>query len=233
VQDVFQYSLTGTFLSKFSLVNDNQHPKGISSDGASLYIVDDGSSQDRVYQYTTAGALISSWPLTKDNNSPEGNTVLGNEMLVVDERGGSDEVFRYTITGTFLNKFDQVNDNQHSRGITSLGAPSPGVCTVCAPICGDGFLDVGEQCDDGNLINGDGCDNNCEVETVCDCDSRVAQLEVQYSGINGVTVEVYDSNNSGNLIVSFNNVQNGQLSYHHHTVHQILKSRYHKLQLYI
>src|SRR5215210_35264 len=31
-------------------------------------------------------------------------------------------------------------------------------------ICGDGVLDVGEQCDDGNLVNGDGCSKTCEVE---------------------------------------------------------------------
>jgi cysteine-rich repeat protein len=30
--------------------------------------------------------------------------------------------------------------------------------------CGDGTVDVGEQCDDGNEINGDGCSNTCETE---------------------------------------------------------------------
>ena len=34
----------------------------------------------------------------------------------------------------------------------------------CEPICGDGHLDEGEQCDDGNRINGDGCDANCQIE---------------------------------------------------------------------
>ena len=34
------------------------------------------------------------------------------------------------------------------------------------PFCGDGFLEprLGEQCDDGNLTNGDGCDANCAPE---------------------------------------------------------------------
>ena len=31
-------------------------------------------------------------------------------------------------------------------------------------VCGDGVVDAGEQCDDGNLINGDGCSETCEVE---------------------------------------------------------------------
>jgi cysteine-rich repeat protein len=35
-----------------------------------------------------------------------------------------------------------------------------------AAICGDNILDTefGEQCDDGNLIDGDGCDSSCQTE---------------------------------------------------------------------
>jgi cysteine-rich repeat protein len=31
------------------------------------------------------------------------------------------------------------------------------------PRCGNGFVDPGEQCDDGNLVNGDGCEANCTL----------------------------------------------------------------------
>jgi cysteine-rich repeat protein len=37
---------------------------------------------------------------------------------------------------------------------------------VTAAICGDGTVDPGEQCDDGNLVDGDGCDSNC-TPTAC------------------------------------------------------------------
>jgi cysteine-rich repeat protein len=30
--------------------------------------------------------------------------------------------------------------------------------------CGDGFVDEGEQCDDGNMIDGDGCSAACTIE---------------------------------------------------------------------
>jgi len=33
-----------------------------------------------------------------------------------------------------------------------------------APRCGDGYLDPGEQCDDGNRADGDGCDSHCLLE---------------------------------------------------------------------
>lgn len=38
---------------------------------------------------------------------------------------------------------------------TATGTPT------ATPACGDGIVQPGEQCDDGNRINCDGCDNNC------------------------------------------------------------------------
>ena len=37
---------------------------------------------------------------------------------------------------------------------------------VAGPECGDGIIDVTEECDDNNGSNGDGCDNNC-TNTAC------------------------------------------------------------------
>ena len=41
---------------------------------------------------------------------------------------------------------------------------------MAAPtVCGDGYLNTysGEQCDDGNLVNGDGCSSQCLIEGFC------------------------------------------------------------------
>ena len=41
-------------------------------------------------------------------------------------------------------------------------------CTLSR--CGDGIVDSGllfEECDDGNLVDGDGCDSTCTVEVTC------------------------------------------------------------------
>ncbi|MDO8667913.1 MAG: lamin tail domain-containing protein [bacterium] len=35
---------------------------------------------------------------------------------------------------------------------------------IIAPVCGDGQLDSEEECDDGNLANGDGCSAACQIE---------------------------------------------------------------------
>lgn len=38
-------------------------------------------------------------------------------------------------------------------------------------VCGNGVLVVGEECDDGNLWNGDGCSSTCHYEDTCGCAS--------------------------------------------------------------
>ena len=77
------------------------------------------------------------------------------------------------LTLPFVGK--QIN-NSLNRAVAQQsceGAPSQqaceGICywdTSChTNICGDGHSDgPNEQCDDGNLTNGDGCDSNCQIE---------------------------------------------------------------------
>jgi cysteine-rich repeat protein len=36
-----------------------------------------------------------------------------------------------------------------------------------APVCGNGALEAGEACDDGNLNGGDGCSSTCSIEQQC------------------------------------------------------------------
>ena len=40
-------------------------------------------------------------------------------------------------------------------------------CSVCPPVCGNGEKEFGEECDDGNRWNGDGCTHDCRFEPFC------------------------------------------------------------------
>jgi TonB family protein len=42
----------------------------------------------------------------------------------------------------------------------NCGQPAPPV----AAVCGNSSLEAGEQCDDGNMLNGDGCSATCRIE---------------------------------------------------------------------
>lgn len=52
------------------------------------------------------------------------------------------------------------------------GTPPPGGgggTHPSAPDCGNNIKETGEQCDDGNLINGDGCSSTCQDEAIEQC----------------------------------------------------------------
>jgi cysteine-rich repeat protein len=59
-------------------------------------------------------------------------------------------------------------DSSASRAIadhSSVAAPTS-ARTVDQPTacCGDGVVEPGEQCDDGNTVSGDGCSSTCQLE---------------------------------------------------------------------
>jgi cysteine-rich repeat protein len=47
----------------------------------------------------------------------------------------------------------------------ALASPAGARPFVPPPPCGNGFVDQGEDCDDGNLIDGDGCSSLCKLES--------------------------------------------------------------------
>ncbi len=57
------------------------------------------------------------------------------------------------------------------EGPEGAEGPPDGTCTencgeakVAAPVCGNGSVELGEQCDDRNTANGDGCSSTCSIE---------------------------------------------------------------------
>ncbi|HEU4730757.1 MAG TPA: DUF4215 domain-containing protein [Kofleriaceae bacterium] len=63
-------------------------------------------------------------------------------------------------------------NNDHHLGCTATCTIEPrcagGSCTA---VCGDGLKFPGEDCDDGNTRNGDGCSSTCTKETGWQCDA--------------------------------------------------------------
>ena len=62
-----------------------------------------------------------------------------------------------------------TDDAQALDGGLDTGIPDAAPPDVQVVGCGSGTLDAGETCDDGNQVPGDGCDDNCEVETGWTC----------------------------------------------------------------
>jgi len=78
-----------------------------------------------------------------------------------------------------------------TQSYLSFAWTTPGIEVIaeCEPYCGDGTMDqTSEQCDDGNVINGDGCSATCvveEPEPYCG-DGIINQTSEQCDGTAGV-----------------------------------------------
>jgi len=53
----------------------------------------------------------------------------------------------------------------------------------CSEICGDGRVFY-QQCDDGNIVNGDGCSSTCKIEPhyICFNGSKTHKTDCVYNG---------------------------------------------------
>lgn len=81
-----------------------------------------------------------------------------------------------------------ANGETCDAGEANANTPDAACRTNCQPQrCGDGILDGGEACDDGNVVSGDGCSGDCQSTEVCgngyidalrgeQCDTGVAGL---------------------------------------------------------
>jgi subtilisin family serine protease len=81
--------------SSFSLNSGNKDPKDIVTDGTSLWVVNN-STTDKVFKYTLAGSLLGSWTIDAANSSPTGITLDPTNVAhlwIVDN--GTDRVYQY------------------------------------------------------------------------------------------------------------------------------------------
>ena len=53
-----------------------------------------------------------------------------------------------------------------NNGVGALSVAALNHATAPAAVCGDGIVGVGEQCDDGGLVNNDCCSDACQYESV-------------------------------------------------------------------
>jgi trimeric autotransporter adhesin len=55
----------------------------------------------------------------------------------------------------------EATGDEDGNGLADCRDPVCAAAIACRPACGNGRITTGELCDDGNAVNGDGCDNNC------------------------------------------------------------------------
>ncbi|MBI3833809.1 MAG: hypothetical protein HY287_05720 [Planctomycetes bacterium] len=80
-----------------------------------------------------------------------------------------------------------------TAGCSAAGSGAPDACRANCTCCGDGHLDAGEQCDDGNNTNHDGCSATCQLET---CAVKVDK-QVSCDGVNWFDAGLVANNEDG------------------------------------
>ncbi|RJR24374.1 DUF4215 domain-containing protein [Candidatus Microgenomates bacterium] len=73
----------------------------------------------------------------------------------------------------------KINGKQKTATIDKLGGKNSIVteqnqCPLPEPVCGNGILEGDEECDDGNTLDGDNCNSNCQWELICDPEKELA-----------------------------------------------------------
>lgn len=69
---------------------------------------------------------------------------------------------------TFNNYRDAISETIEQITQCSSELSTGDLAAGCQPLCGNGKIDAGETCDDGNQVDGDACPNNCSIVSCTD-----------------------------------------------------------------
>ena len=187
----------------------------VSPDGATVYVTSRGGSSLVAFDRDAGTGELTFLEAQRDGGGNDG--LKGASAVAVDPNdayvyvvGRGDTavgVFRRdTVTGAlaFLEvQRDTLIDPPNevlpapiglavSPGADSLYAGGKGVTIFAIDVCGNGTRGVDEQCDDGNLVGGDGCSATCRLE-LCgalpaagcrDTLPLAAQLQIKNDAVN-------------------------------------------------
>jgi hypothetical protein len=145
--------------SSFALNSSNGHPKGVTTDGASLWVVDDDGGKEQVFKYNLAGQLQGKWEIADAAlEEPTGITLDpsgGTTLWIVDKK--SAKVYQFDnatglISGSKASDavFALAAGNTNPQGI----ADPPPVRATASRVSFDGLSSQVSQADRSGSLDG-------------------------------------------------------------------------------
>jgi Calx-beta domain len=136
--------------NSFNLNTGNSNGKGIVTDGTSLWVVND-STTDKVFKYTLSGSSLGNWSIDAGNSSPTGLTINSSnvsDIWIVDS--GTDKVYQYTAAASRTSgsqiaamAFSLAADNSNPQDIAD--PPGPGMPTQMVAVANFSFDSVATE----------------------------------------------------------------------------------------
>ncbi len=167
--------------SDLDLTNDNASISGVFLEINRKTTYNDGGVG------SASSQLLDATPRQDNSNSMQIEDSHDSVLRVGQERvlpSGEGNVYVSVLgvdnTGAFVRVsdspraplcFDGIdNDGDGKIDLEDYGCSDPGDDNE--DNCGDGVIEQGEQCDDGNLNNPDGCSSTCQIQTYFECSGQ-------------------------------------------------------------
>jgi len=134
------------------------------------------SSVARAVAFQSDGKMIVAGDVKVSVGDQQFAIVRLNADGTLDTTFGAGGVTISPLDGAGVGRAVGVQPNGRLLVAGSGGLPDPGSGLTIAryggdsPICGDGNDEPGEECDDGNSLDGDGCSSSCTCESTPDAD---------------------------------------------------------------
>jgi len=124
------------------------------------------ANDDTVSQISAPNAIPHATLLANDSDGGDGGA------LTIESVGSpvNGTVTRQATTVTFTPNVGFTGAASFVYTINDgTAATDTATVNITVTVCGDNVITAPEECDDGDAVPGDGCDNNCQVEDGFDC----------------------------------------------------------------